>query len=252
MLFNNLIQSLFVSLPLANIGVPLFTTNVFWQISLLIPIILIELFFYEKTLKINLFTALKISFITNIFSTFLGVVIIFVFAVFGGMIDFSRPPLDSSSFNLFVIFRFVGLLMMWITSAQAEYWLGLRLLKGTERKIIKKSFLKANALSYLFLAIVMTTSIVVSLSEARNSITSIQKDLAEFDRVCPVIVKSDACDQVFRKRVESYQKLGQIYCRHGSLKLCMDNKLQRVSEVYASTAKTCLQDDQRVVCQEAR
>ncbi len=251
MLLIHVLPYSFSNLLLANIGVPLFTTNVFWQVMLLIPIMLIELFAHSRFLKINLFKAFKISFITNLFSTLLGIIINIIFAVFG-VIDSFEAPLDNRFLILFVVFRILGFLILWITSVQTEYWLGLRLVKGAEKDIFKKSFLKANSLSYVFLAIVMTSSIMMNLSKAHNSITIIQKDLTDFDRMCPVVVKSDACDQVFNKRIESYQKLSQIYCKHNDLKNCMNSKFRRINELREATAKTCSQDDQRVVCQKTR
>lgn len=249
MLFANVPQIPFVSLLLANAGVPFFTTNVYWQITLLIPIILIEVFVHSMTLKINFFKSLGMSCVTNILSTLVGVIIVFGFGILFMVGDSFNPPLSNDSFSRFVILRLVGLLLMWVVSIRVELRLGLRLMQGIVKEIIKRSFLIANTLSYLFLAVVMTYSIIASLSEARNSIASIQRDLTEFEQVCPVIVKSDSCDRVFHERIKSYNALSRIYVRHNTLRKSFDIQVQ-IAELREATAMTCSQNDQRSVCKE--
>ena len=253
MLSTNILQLSLVNLTLANAGVPLFTTNVFWQIVLFIPIVLIELFAHRIILKTNLLKSLKISFIANLLSTLAGVIIVvgfgFLYAI--AIRDYFGPPLTSNSFNRFVFFRVLGLLVMWFISVRIEYRSGLFLAREIETKILKRSVVVANTLSYFFLAVVMTYMIVTNLLEARNSIAMIQQDLAEFDKKCPVVVSSVACDEVFHQRIKAYRKLGRIYIRHGNIGKYADTE-EQIGQLRVATEKTCLPDDKREVCTEER
>lgn len=242
-----LLQPASLIFPLANAGVPLFTSNLLWQVILLIPIILIELLIHKNILKISLRQSLLISSITNFYSTLVGLIIVIIFGFLLGVIDSSNPPLDDR-FNRFIIFRLLGFLIMGVISIGTEYAFGLRFMQGrVEKSIVKKSFLMANISSYLLLTSVMVLSFTMSFLEAQNSIKMIQKNLAEFDRVCPVIIASDGCDQVFSKRVEVYQKLAQIHRKHHSVIQQMDT-LKTLSQLNEATAKTCSKNSPRIVC----
>lgn len=246
-----LLQPAPLILPLANAGVPLFTSNLLWQVILLIPIILIELLIHKKILKISLRQSLLISSITNFYSTLVGFIIVIIFGFLFGVIDSSNPPLDDR-FNRFIIFRLLGFLIMGVISIGTEYAFGLRFVKGrVEKSIVKKSFLMANISSYLLLTAVMVLSFTMNFLEAQNSIKMIQKNLAEFDRICPVIIANNNCDQVFPKRVEAYQELARIYRSHNDIRKRMEAH-QKASELHESTEKTCSQNAQRPICRESK
>ena len=241
-----MLQLSFSSPLLANAGVPLFSANIFWQIVVLIPIFLIELFVHRKFLKTSTLKSLRISITTNILSTLAGILSLFVFApLFLAYDDFS-PPLNSSSLPKFVLLRLMGLLFMWFISVWIEYWSGLFLTPRIEKKVIKKSFLIANTLSYLFLAVVMASTMTTSLLRSYDSIATLQKELEELNQQCPVIEKSNVCDQVFHQRVEAYQKLRGIY-RYHNTSFEMQSEL---NQLIMETQKTCSPNDQRVVCLE--
>jgi hypothetical protein len=235
---------------IANAGVPLFTTNVYWQVILLIPIVLIELLVHRQILKIRFLRSLKLSLLTNLLSTLIGFIVVFAFAFLFGVSDSFHPPLDTR-LTQFLVLRTVGFLLMGLISVRSEYWLGSRLCKEVTKEKLKKSFLTANILSYILLAIAMAATITTSLSTARHSMSTIAQDLAEFDRVCPVIVKSDACDRAFQPRLDLYEQQRNIYKKHNSIPKYFDS-INQATQLRSKTAKTCSPNDPRTVCSKAK
>lgn len=241
----------FVDGLLANAGVPLFTINLFWQILLLIPICAIEIFIYRQRLSINLCQSCKISVLVNLLSTALGVMIVMGLGLLGaGLADSDSPPLNIDELMVFLLLRVMGLLGMGFLSIQVESWGGLRLIKGIERKVVQRSFLTANTASYLFLAVVMLSAQMVDFSTSRQAIATIEQQLAEYDKQCPIIVNNEACDQVFYPRETAYLRLSRLYRDHDQLTRFVEIRTGQLADLYKETKATCELGSQRVVCKE--
>jgi hypothetical protein len=241
-----------VSLPLANMGVPLFTANLYWQILLLIPIVAIELFIHWRLLKINLFKSFGIALLVNLLSTALGILIVIGFGFLGfGVADRDAPPLQTDYFMIFLLTRVVGLLGMWWLSIQVEFWSGLPFVKMIENKVVKQSFGVANTVSYVFLAVVMISAQVQDFTTSRQEVAIIEQQLAEYDEQCPVIVNSEACDRVFYKWKEAYLQLSRIYRDHNHARKYIKMR-EQLSNLRQEIAATCERESQRAVCEEVQ
>ncbi|NJN73074.1 MAG: hypothetical protein HC799_09840, partial [Limnothrix sp. RL_2_0] len=148
--FSHGLANALVALPLANSGVPLFTTNISLQIILLIPICLIELLVHRQILKTSLLKSARISITSNVWSTLLGFLLIFLFAALGMSEQFAAPIQDDGLGLLgdWIIMRLLGLLLMWLLSIWSEQRVSSRLIKAIGKKQQWQSFVWANTLSY--------------------------------------------------------------------------------------------------------
>ncbi|MEM8638305.1 MAG: hypothetical protein AAGG51_05810 [Cyanobacteria bacterium P01_G01_bin.54] len=247
---ETLLPSGFMGLPLANAGVPLFTTNLYWQVILLIPIGLIELWVHRKILKIRLLTAAKIAIATNISSTLIGVLLLFAIAPLGLFDVIAAPAADNTRLVYWVGVRLLGGVLMGGLSVGLEGWLGSWLIKGSKKNRRWRSFLWANTFSYLFLMVAIALHTLVDLAAARQAITVLETELTQLAQQCPVVVKSKACDRVFDQRVAAYRQLGRIHRQRGDLKHYFRDGLEPLNQLYEDTAKTCSPNDDRAVCPE--
>lgn len=150
------------SLYLANAGIPLFSQSVFYQICLLIPIIAIEAYLHKKLLGISVGRATSIACSTNIISTIAGgLVIVLPFGAFLGDILFgSTVPVQPGSFPFLPLEIIVTLIPMFLFSVIIESNLGSFRLKGIDKSKVNKSFLIANAFTYLMLEILAITQLI--------------------------------------------------------------------------------------------
>ena len=138
------------SVALANIGIPLLMYMSQWQVMFLIPIILIEAFVLYKIINLNYLKAVLATFIANIASTLLGVIV-------------SIPTF------------FLPFMAPWGTAATIALILFLypfyRLSVWSEHKVLKiklhqpelhQALVSANQLSYFLLLVFLISSIIKS------------------------------------------------------------------------------------------
>ncbi|EAW38028.1 hypothetical protein L8106_24375 [Lyngbya sp. PCC 8106] len=140
------------SVYLANLGLPLFTQSIFYQVLLLIPIIFIEAFIHRKILKLKIARSISIAFSTNFISTFAGVLLVFIVGQNYCCLPFSFPLLPLE--------LIVTLIPMFFFSFMLELIVGYLVLKEQEQKIIHQSFFQANVFTYLMLETLAITQLI--------------------------------------------------------------------------------------------
>lgn len=156
--------------PLANAGVPLFTYSLIYQLLLLIPIILVEAYVHRRILNISRTTAIIISFLTNMVSTFIGGILMLLLGVAIGVLIFDNPITVPEPRFLFTRLEIiVSLIPLFIMSVVFESLVGLSILRVERffsnrkpipmRKIIK-SFIVGNGLTYLMLTALGVTYLI--------------------------------------------------------------------------------------------
>jgi hypothetical protein len=135
------------TLYLANAGLPIFTQSIFYQIILLIPIIAIEAYILKKFLSISLAQASVVSSVVNIVSTLIGTII---FLTIGGglLTNFLVEP---GSFPFAPIEIIITLIPMYFVSVLFESLFGALRLKKIARYQVLRTFMIANAYTYLML-----------------------------------------------------------------------------------------------------
>ncbi len=151
------------SLYLANAGVPLFSQSIFYQIVLLVPIIVIEAYVHKKLLKVTIIKASYISLSTNLISTIIGgLLIIFLSGTFFGV------PVQPGDFPFLPLEIMITLIPLFFLSVIQEVFIGGFGLKGIIKKQVNKSFLMANAFTYLMLEILAISQLVKGYIEGRG------------------------------------------------------------------------------------
>ncbi len=161
--FGLLLPSKITSLYLANAGVPLFSQSIFYQIVLLVPIIVIEAYVHKKLLKVTIIKASYISLSTNLISTIIGgLLLIFLSGTFFGV------PVQPGEFPFLPLEIMITLLPLFLFSVLQEVFIGRFRLKGIIKKQINKSFLIANAFTYLMLEVLAISQLVKGYIEGRG------------------------------------------------------------------------------------
>jgi hypothetical protein len=161
--FGLLLPSKITSLYLANAGVPLFSQSIFYQIVLLVPIIVIEAYVHKKLLKVTIIKASYISLSTNLISTIIGgLLIIFLSGTFFGV------PVQPGDFPFLPLEIMITLLPLFLFSVIQEVFIGRLGLKGIIKKQINKSFLIANTFTYLMLEVLAISQLVKGYIEGRG------------------------------------------------------------------------------------
>lgn len=151
------------SLYIANAGVPLFSQSIFYQIVLVIPIIAIEAYVHKKLLEITIIKAIYISLVANFISTIIGgLIIIFLSGTFLGV------PVQPGDFPFLPLEIMVTLIPMFFFSLILESSLGAFVLKGIKKNNLNKSFLIANAFTYLMLEVLAISQLVKGYIEGRG------------------------------------------------------------------------------------
>lgn len=169
MLFNSSIWHLSRPLYLANSGIPLFIQSVRYQFLLLLPIIAIEAYIHQKILKIHIVRAIYISSVSNIFSMLVGGVIVLIFGAFIGQIIFQTAvPVQPGAFPFLPLEIMVTLIPMFFISVFLELFVGSSRLKAIEKSKVKRSFLIANAFTYLMLIVLATIQLIKGYAEGRG------------------------------------------------------------------------------------
>lgn len=155
---------------LANAGIPLFSQSVFYQIVLLIPIILIEAYAHKKLLQMNVSRAIWVALSTNFVSTLVGGLLILLFiAPLISTLLFGNPvPVQPGNFPFLPLEIMVTLIPMFWFSVVLESWVGCWSLKQMDRKAVKRSFLIANGFTYAMLEILAITQLIRGYMQGRG------------------------------------------------------------------------------------
>ena len=130
------------SLYLANAGIPLFSQSIFYQILLLIPVIVIEAFVHKKLLKTTIKKAMLVALSTNIISTIVGglFVVLPIGALIGTIVFGSTVPVQPGSFPFLPLEVIVTLIPMFLFSVVLESLLGRSRFKAVEQGKVKQHF----------------------------------------------------------------------------------------------------------------
>ena len=161
--FGFLLHLKITSLYLANAGIPLFSQSIIYQILLLVPIILIEAYVHKKILKLTIIKAICVSLSTNLISTIIGgLLIIFLSGTFLGV------PVQPGDFPFLPLEIMITLIPLFFLSVIQEVFIGGFGLKGIIKKQVNKSFLIANAFTYLMLEILAISQLVKGYIEGRG------------------------------------------------------------------------------------
>lgn len=158
------------SILLANAGVSLFSQSVIYQTLLLIPIIVIEAYVHRKLLETSVGKAVLVAFSTNIISTFVGglLVILPIGAFLGTILFGSTVPVQPGSFPFLPLEIIVTLIPMFLFSVVVESFVGSFSLRKVDHEKVRRSFLIANAFTYLMLEILAITQLVKGYIEGRG------------------------------------------------------------------------------------
>jgi len=158
------------SILLANAGVPLFSQSVVYQTLLLIPIIAIEAYVHKKLLEINIGKAVWIAFSTNVISTLIGglFVVLSIGAFLGTVLFGSSVPVQPGSFPFLPLEIIVTLIPLFLFSVVVESFIGSFSLRKIDHKKVRRSFLIANAFTYLMLEILAITQLIKGYIEGRG------------------------------------------------------------------------------------
>jgi hypothetical protein len=169
MLFHYSLLS-FKSILLANAGVPLFSQSVIYQTLLLIPIIAIEAYVHRKLLEISIGKAVWIAFSTNVISTLIGglFVVLSIGAFLGTVLFGSSVPVQPGSFPFLPLEIIVTLIPLFLFSVVVESFIGSFSLRKIDHKKVRRSFLIANAFTYLMLEILAITQLIKGYIEGRG------------------------------------------------------------------------------------
>lgn len=141
------------SILLANAGVPLFSQSFIYQTLLLIPIIALEAFLHRKLLEISLGKAIWIALSTNVISTLIGglFVVLPIGAFLGTVLFGSSVPVQPGSFPFLPLEIIVTLIPLFLFSVVVESFIGSFSVRKIDHKKVRRSFLIANAFTYLCL-----------------------------------------------------------------------------------------------------
>jgi len=163
---------------LLNAGVPMIVPSIIVMVIALVPIILLEALCYYLTLETTIWNSIKSSLIANIFSTFIGIPLTWMFLV---LVKFltdkgeiyrldSKPPLlkflillwESPWISIgkrnslrWMIYA-SGLILIipfFLASWVSEYWIISYFLADNSLTTINKAVRNANLFSYFLLAI---------------------------------------------------------------------------------------------------
>ena len=158
------------SILLANAGVPLFSQSVIYQTLLLIPIIAIEAYVHKKLLEISIGRAVWIAFSTNVISTLVGglFVVLSIGAFLGTVLFGSSVPVQPGSFPFLPLEIIVTLIPLFLFSVVVESFIGSFSLRKIDHKKVRRSFLIANAFTYLMLEILAITQLIKGYIEGRG------------------------------------------------------------------------------------
>ena len=158
------------SILLANAGVPLFSQSVIYQTLLLIPIIAIEAYVHKKLLEISIGKAVWIAFSTNVISTLIGglFVVLSIGAFLGTVLFGSSVPVQPGSFPFLPLEIIVTLIPLFLFSVVVESFIGSFSLRKIDHKKVRRSFLIANAFTYLMLEILAITQLIKGYIEGRG------------------------------------------------------------------------------------
>jgi hypothetical protein len=144
---------------LANVGIPLFSRSAIYQVLLLLPIIAIEAYLHRRTLSMSWKRATAIATLTNVISTIIGGVLFMVFGAWLGVQLFGSSVPVTASFPLPPLEIMITLIPMFAFSvAIGGFWL-----RKFDGKQVTRSFVIANAFTYLMLEILAITQLVRSL-----------------------------------------------------------------------------------------
>lgn len=161
--FGLLLHSKITSLYLANAGIPLFSQSVIYQIVLLVPIIVIEAYVHKKLLKVTIIKAICVSLSANLVSTIIGgLLIIFLSGTFLGV------PVQPGDFPFLPLEIMVTLVPLFFFSVIQEVFIGGFGLKGIGKDKVNKSFLMANAFTYLMLEVLAISQLAKEYIEGRG------------------------------------------------------------------------------------
>ncbi|MBD2000605.1 hypothetical protein H6F93_23610 [Leptolyngbya sp. FACHB-671] len=160
----------FKNILLANAGIPLFSQSLFYQVLLLIPIIVIEAYIHRKLLKTGVFKAVWVAFSTNVISTVVGglLVILPIGALTGTILFGSTVPVQPGSFPFLPLEIIFTLLPMFWFSVVVESFIGSLSLRKVDYRKVKQSFLVANVYTYLMLEILAITQLIKGYVERRG------------------------------------------------------------------------------------
>ena len=151
------------SFYIANAGIPLFSQSISYQIVLLVPIIAIEAYVHKKLLELTIIKAIYVSFFANFISTIIGgILILFISGTFLGV------PVQPGDFPFLPLEIMVTLIPMFFFSVILESFPGAFVLKGTKKNKLNKSFLIANAFTYLMLEVLAISQLVKGYIEGRG------------------------------------------------------------------------------------
>jgi hypothetical protein len=152
----------FRSIFLANAGIPLFSQSLFYQVFLLIPIILIEAYIHRKLLKTGILKAVWVAVSTNVVSTVIGglLVVLPIGAFIGTILFGSTVPVQPGSFPFLPLEIIFTLIPMFFFSMVVESFMGSFSLKKVDHRKVKQSFLIANGLTYLMLEVLAITQLI--------------------------------------------------------------------------------------------
>jgi hypothetical protein len=152
----------FKNILLANAGIPLFSQSLFYQVLLLIPIIVIETYIHRKLLKTGVFKAIWIALSTNIISTVVGglLVILPIGALTGTLLFGSTVPVQPGSFPFLPLEIILTLIPMFWFSVVVESLIGSLSLRKVDYRKVKQSFLVANMFTYLMLETLAITQLI--------------------------------------------------------------------------------------------
>ena len=158
------------SILLANAGVPLFSQSVIYQTLLLIPIIAIEAYVHKKLLEISIGKAVWIAFSTNVISTLIGglFVVLSIGAFLGTVLFGSSVPVQPGSFPFLPLEIIVTLIPLFLFSVVVESFIGSFSVRKIDHKKVRRSFLIANAFTYLMLETLAITQLVKGYIEGRG------------------------------------------------------------------------------------
>jgi hypothetical protein len=157
------------SILLANAGISLFSQSLFYQILLLIPIIVIETYVHRKILETGVFKATWVALSSNVMSTLVGLLVILPIGAFVGTILFgSTVPVQPGSFPFIPLEIIFTLIPMFWFSVVVESFIGSLSLKTIDYKKVKKSFWIANVFTYLMLETLAITQLIKGYIEGRG------------------------------------------------------------------------------------
>ncbi|WP_242032146.1 hypothetical protein [Microcoleus sp. FACHB-672] len=155
------------NLYLANLGVPLFAQSIGYQILLLIPIIIIEAFIYQKMLKISQIKAIWVSFAVNIISTIAGIIVLLFLLpyIVSMLLGYYYLPVQSGNFPFLPVEIMVTLIPMFFASVALEFFVGSFLIKSIKNS---QSFWIANGYTYLMLEMLAITQLIRGYIQGRG------------------------------------------------------------------------------------